>query len=185
MTTFYTGCPVAQRRAERFVQCVAAGGERLRVEFYRDVVWLQESESQCLFLHGDRVLKEGPKHNDFYGYLTSCDLDALSPHRLAEDYGINPESSLELRVRTKVYLRPAVETPETLQNNLRQPRSFKEMYAQVPDDWCQEVEINGERIFPSLQRKELGAAIVWSSRDSTVANALRLAAFKVQWQTAA
>lgn len=187
MTTFRTACPVAKRTEEAFVQRVTIGGESKRFEHVKPIIWIQESESKIVFLHGGRVLREESTHTDFYGYLTSFRTgpDAVvNPEGIANAYGITRESSLELVVRTMVFLQPAYESPETIEHNRTKPTNYKPMYAHVPDDWRKEAEntlFPGELMYPRLERIELGTGIVWSSKNTPDENEALGEQFRQQW----
>lgn len=181
MSTFYTSCPAVRRTVETFTQFISVGGESQRVEFTRPIVWIQESESQLLFLHGGEILEEGETHNDFYGYLSSMDLRE-SVNRLMRKFQITADSSLELVVATRVAQRPARETEECLAYNVgRSPRQ-KAMYAYLDDDWRQHTVEDGEERLRRLGTSMLGQAHTWSSRLSPEENAALAAAFISRWQ---
>lgn len=182
MDTFYTACPLVRRTQEPFVEWANIGGERRRFEFIREIFWLQQSESQLLYRHGGKVIKEGATRNDFYGYLSSCDIHEPTPEEMAAFYAITPESSIELVVQTTVFLEPACQTPETIEYNRTRPSTRKWQYAYLPNDWRQEISRDGERCWPRLERVELGSGVTWSSKNSPEDNALLKRMFKLNWK---
>lgn len=182
MNTFHTGCPVVKRSQEIFVQRINIGGEPRRVEFTKDILWIQASEVTVQFLHGGQVLKEGRTYNDFYGYLTSFDREACRVCEISEQYSITSESSLELVLLATVFLDPATETKETIKNNRDKPSNYKSMYAYVPDDWRKEVIENGDTFYPQLERIVLGSDVVWSSRNTPEQNSDLVRHLKQRWR---
>lgn len=182
MDFFRTGCPVTRQTEEAFVQWLIVGGDRQRMVFTKTILWIQESESRIVFKHGGRMLHEHDCHNDFYGYMTSCDEASLSPRQIAFHFGITPDSSLELVVLTSIFLAPAIETIETKSRNASQPINYKPEYASVPTDWCREIVADGQTLSPSLHRQMLTTGITWSSKHSTEENALLLSSFKATWR---
>ncbi|AGG89143.1 hypothetical protein [Rhodanobacter denitrificans] len=181
MSTFYTSCPAVRRSIETFTQFILVGGETQRVEFTRPIVWIQESESQLLFLHGGEILEVGETHNDFYGYLSSMDFTE-EVARLMRKFQITAESSLELVVATRVAQRPARETEECVAYNVSRSPRHKAMYAYLEDDWRQHAVEDGEERLRRLGECMLGQAHTWSSRLSPDDNAALATAFVNRWQ---
>ncbi|MBC8741844.1 hypothetical protein F6X40_35440 [Paraburkholderia sp. UCT31] len=182
MSTFKTHCPVVKRTTETFTEFVTVGGERRRMTFEKDIVWIQESETKRLFRHGGEVLKEGSTTTDYYGYLTSFRDENESSERSMQFYGITPESSLELVLMTTIRLSPATETAETLEHNRKKLPDYKAQYADVPNDWRQEVVADGETLWPYLQPIKLAQEVVWSSKNTPEQNEALEQEFTRKWQ---
>ena len=178
----YSGNPVVMQTREYFLQLETVADTRTRIEFSKEILWLQESESKLLFKHGGKVLYEGQTHTDFFGYLTSFDSDAMTPIEICRQFGVSQESSLEVVIQTSILLTPVMETPETIDANASQPGGFKTQYAAVPSNWCQEVSGGVRPIYPALSRKTLCAEIVWSSKNTPQQNDHLLLAFKEKWR---
>lgn len=182
MNTFQTRCPIVKRTQEMLNQWTEVGGEWRRVDFTREIVWLQESESEMQFLHGGNLIKEGSLTNDFYGYLTSCDDNSPSPELEATRYGITRDSSLDLVVKTTVFIRPAMELKEMAEHNRDLPDGRMRKYAEVPNGWrIESMDDDGDRVWSALERVNLGSAVVWSSKNTDEKNAGIKAAFKAKW----
>lgn len=179
----HSSCPIARRSHETFVEWSTIGGERRRFEFNREVLWLQESESQIRFVHGGQVLKECSTYNDYYGYLTSADSLDKEAVREAQAYGITRQSTLVLEVVARVFQTPVIETEEAALHNRTKPAKAKSQWAHVPDDWRKEVFEDGQKIWPSLARVSMGEEVVWSSKLSEEASAALLQGFKDRWRT--
>lgn len=180
LNKFHSGCPVAKRTTEILSEWATIGGESKRVEFQREIVWLHQSESILEFIHGGKILLVDSTFNDFYGFLASSDPeDAVN---LAAKFGINASSSLELVLRTKVFLLAAIETDECKKNNLKKPENYKSMWAYVPIQWHQERVESGETSFHSLDRVERGDEITWSSKKSDAENLEIRNAFLEKWR---
>jgi len=178
-TNFRSGCPLAKRTTETFFEWISIGGERKRVEFQREIVWLSNSESTLKFIHGGEILHEMSTFNDFYGYLSSSDpKDAVT---LAAKFGISPTSSLELVMFTKNFLMPAVETDECKKNNLTKPPKYKSMWAYVPNSWHQERVESSGRMSLSLSGVDLDEQITWSSKKTDTENQQTRAIFLDKW----
>lgn len=178
---FYSSCPIARRSTETFVERPFVGGEPQRFEFNRAILWLQESEAVLRFMHGDVELKHGSTHTDYYGYLSAADNLVDDAERASRTYGVTVESSLVIEIVTRVYQRPVIEPDEARQHNQTKPANHKSKWADVPDDWRKEVQVDGETLRPRLERLELGEEVVWSSKLSTDENAALIAAFKSRW----
>ena len=180
MSTFYTSCRVVKTTQETFVQHVTVGDERRRVEFVKPIRWIQMSESQALFLHGGKVLREENTYNDFYGYLSSIDESAAE--HTAKQFEITRESSLELVIRTTVFLSPARETEDTVRYNRDKKPGHKSLFAEIPWDWRQEVkDVENQVSYPRLARIEIASADTWSSKNSASENALLKESFCQKW----
>src|SRR5690606_10687362 len=117
---------------------VAVGGERRRIEFTKPIFWLQESETQIQFRHGGKIFDTGATHTDWYGYLKSIDTATKSAITTAEYFSIEPGSSLEMVLMTKIMQCPATETEETIRENSQKPAGYKTAYMHVPEKWRQE-----------------------------------------------
>lgn len=181
MNPIRSSSPVAKVTNETFDQDVSVGGTIQRLTFTRRVLWLQESESTCQFIHGGHVLKEGSTFTDWYGYLTSMNVDSPSPTDLCHRFGITDDSSLELVVITTVFLRPVIETPETAAFNATKPPNHKAQFAEVSWDWRQEKVVDGELRWSRLERQVLGDGTTWSSKASAETNAAVATAFREKW----
>lgn len=183
MNEFQSRCPVVKRTQEMLNQWVDVGGERQRVPFAKEVVWIQESESVLQFMHGGEMLKPGSINTDFYGYLTSCDDMSPSPEREAARYVVTQDSTLELRVQTTVYFRPAMETQDMAEHNQNLTEERLGRYADIPGEWrLESLDADGRKVWPMVARVELGSAVVWSSKNTEAENAALKAAFKDAWK---
>lgn len=180
---FYTSCPVVRQTEETFVEYVTVGGQRQRMAFTKQVLWLQESEAAVQFVHGGEVVDDIATTNDHYGYLSSIrvDLDDGTLARLARKYSIEQNSSLELRVTATVFMQPVVETEEGRKHNRERGPRMKARYACVPDAWRKELLKDGQTVWPTLARVVLGTGIVWSSQNTPEKNESLAAAFRAQW----
>jgi len=178
MNTFHTSLQVVKRGAELLCQHVLVGGESKKVEFTKEVLWLQGSESDLLFMHGGKDIKKLTTRNDFYGYLSSCEMDD-EILGILKHYKIDQSSTIELVIRATVFLSPAIETAETIANNLRKPETYKSEYAYIPDDWRKEsLSDDGKPYWPTLNREELLTRVVWSSKNSAEQNNKLLSDFR-------
>lgn len=182
MNSFYTSCKIAKRTQEALGQWADIGGERKRIEFTKEILWLQESESQVLYMHGGKVLKDASINNDFYGYLSSIKGAIEEAEAAASRFGVTQQSSLDVVVQTKVFLDPVMEIKETSEYNRTKKDTRKEQYAYVPNDWRKEVVVEGERQWPALERVELATEIVWSSKHTPEQNAALQETFASKWR---
>ena len=183
METFRTWCPVALRTTERFVQTVDIAGERKRIEFGKPVVWLQHSQTRFEYRHGGLILKEGDLQSDRDGYLDSCEFRAPGPREMAAQFGINPDSSLELVVRATVFLLPALETP--MAGDYRKVSNLAKtqmIFARIPQNWMLETLIDGVVVSHPIGRRDLVSEIIWCSRNLPEENARIAAEFKARWR---
>lgn len=183
--SFYTNCPIVRRSREAFQQWVVIGGERQKVTFSKDILWLLESESVVQFMHGGELLMEGSRSNDHYGLLTSTDTTegGLRVDEVVEQFSITRDSSLSVVVVTRVFERPVIETEETLRHNATRPATRKAQYEEVPDEWRQERTIEGEQEprWSRLQPIELASDVVWSSKNDEESNVKLRDAFIEMW----
>jgi hypothetical protein len=162
---------------------VNIGGQRTRHEFVKPVVWLQESEATLQYLHGGQVLKVASgTYNDFYGYLTAVQGVQTDFSETAGHLSITTTSSLELVIKATMFLRPAIETPETIKHNREKPANFKSQWCYVPDEWRKEVVTDGEKSWPHVERADLDQAVVWSSKNTQHQNTAVLATFMSKWR---
>lgn len=177
MYTFRTNCAVAKRTTEAFVQRVNVGGVSQRMEYEKQVVWILESSSRRVYMHGGEELKESGSFNDHYGFLTSMD-QVEEAKSLCATYKIDEASSLELVILLTVHLRPCVETEECLAHNAKAEASgLKRMYAEVPNEWRKEEMRDGERYWPTLEPEIIAKdVLVWTSKSSDAENEARAAA---------
>ncbi|MGH8159297.1 MAG: hypothetical protein ACREPQ_14345 [Rhodanobacter sp.] len=185
MNVIRSRCSVAETTTETFVEYVPVGGQRQRLEFTRAVTWLRESESRLLFVHGGKVLQEGSTFGDYYGYLTSFDIKEPSPQDIASDFGVSSDSSLEVEVRTTVFLQPVMQTDETCAYNKGKAATCMAQYVEIPFDWRQEITVDGETRWRRVERKVLGEAVTWSSKNSPGANSAIALSFRDKWHIAA
>ena len=172
---FRTSCPIVKREIQTFSQSVNVGGESKRIEFEKEIVWIQESESQLLYKHGEKVIKEGSTDSDYYGYLTSPTIDRPTPAEQAKYYSITTESSLELVVMTTVLMRPAIENSEDAAVNKNNTlNNYKVQLSEVPSNWMKADCSNLESI-------TLAAEVTWSSKNTAQQNSELLAEFIKRW----
>lgn len=180
MSQFRTECPTS-KTTEKFVQFVEVGGTRQKAPFEREVIWVQESETALLFMHGGKIVRKGPVTNDYYGYLTSFTrTDAHSAELLAQEYGVSPESTLEIHLVTTITRKPCIET-ETDQAVNATAAGLSRQYTPIPPAWRQEVVVDGELRYPDLEAVTVATGLVWSSKHSAEQNAGLAQAFAEQW----
>jgi hypothetical protein len=116
-------------------QWVEIGPDRRLERFKATVLWANSSESQILFMHGGKVLKEGATYTDTYG---DSKTPALSEARAWIDrYGITAESSLSVVIKTAVRRQPFVRTDRCQQSDLQNTKRRHEV-EYIPDPWLQE-----------------------------------------------
>lgn len=175
-----SAAPIHSTTEEIFVEYVTVGGERQRQEFTRTISWLYTSESRVLYLHGGEILREDGLYGDGGRYLTS--FDECSARESAEEFGVDATSSLEIAVRTRVFLRPVHENEEVRRENAKLPPGLMRHWAEVPDSWRKEVITDGQRLFPRLAEQELAEEHVWSSKKSESENEAVLQAFVLKWR---
>ncbi|MDT8925222.1 hypothetical protein RBE51_20730 [Pseudomonas taiwanensis] len=180
MSQFRTECPTS-KTTEKFVQFVDVGGKRQKMPFEREVVWVQESETTLLFMHGGKVVRQGPVTNDYYGYLTSFTrTDAHGAELLAQEYGVTPESTLEIHLVTTITRRPCLET-EADQVANGEASGQRRQYSHLPDTWRQETVVDGEVRYLDLEAVTVATGLVWSSKNAAEQNASLAQAFAQQW----
>jgi hypothetical protein len=178
---FYSSCPVVRRSTETFVETAFVGGAQRRFEFEREILWLQESEANLRFVHGGVELMHSGSHTDYYGYLSAARNVVDDAECALKKYGVTAESSLVIEVVTRVYQRPVIEPDEAKQHNRSKAANRKAQWADVPDDWRKEVQVDGEILHPRLPRHEVSEEVVWSSKQTNQENAEMLAAFQARW----
>jgi hypothetical protein len=164
MNTFSTAARVVDSTNQNFVQHTFVGGEQVRNEFSKTILWLQETETQVMFVHGGNVLREGSTYNDFYGYMTSIEAANDEIVRLQKHFGITDESTITLLLTTKVFRLPALETDETRAENSRRPENYKKAYASVPREWLVETVCDGETQLQRLTQQVIATEVIWSSK---------------------
>lgn len=182
MNTFRTGSPVVKREIKTLFQVVEVGGIQTTHSFEREILWLQETETTVEFHHGDKLLRAAGTTNDFYGYFTSVDIE--NAESIAKSYSINPDSSLELLLSTRVYLKPAYESPEDAAKNASIPSSIKAQYSNIPNNWRTDKITEAEfEYHPMLERIDLSLEKAWSSKLSIEENRALLVLLKAKWAT--
>ena len=173
-------CPVAWRGMETFVEIVSVGGQRQRVEFAREIFWLQESSMTLRFLHGGQVIKEGPTFCD-YRYLDSTRSIVPERNRLVRHFGVTRESTLELVMFASILHRPMIEARESVLNTRAGRSNVAPKWDNVPNTWRKEVEENGLTLWPMLGDVVLEESVVWSSRNSSHENDDAMSKFMERW----
>jgi hypothetical protein len=180
MSQYRTECPTS-KTTEKFVQFVEVGGTRQKTPFEREVIWVQESETALLFMHGGKIVRQGPVTNDYYGYLTSFTrAEAHGAQLLAQEYGVTPESTLEVHLVATITRRPCIETEADQAVNAA-ATGLSRQYTQIPSEWRQEKMVDGEPLYPDLEAVIVATGIVWSSKNSAMQNAGLAQAFAEQW----
>lgn len=183
MNYFNSRCPVAKVTEESFVAFPAIGQERHRVELKRQIHWLIESESQVQYVHGGKVLKEGSIYSDYYGFLGST-RETSDLADIAQGFEISADSSLELRLQTKVKLVPAHQDDECRRRDAESGLRNSRTWAQVPVDWRYERPSpyeEGKLYYPTPEPVVLAEVTTWSSKLSAEENASRLQSFVDEW----
>lgn len=171
-TPFHSSSSVEKRTTETFVDSVVVGGERQRVEFQREIVWLRVSESRLVYRHGGVDLKAESVRTDFDGPFTSIEPEHHDVERLLHLYQIDRASTLELVIVARVLLRPCVETPECARYNAQHAGQRKSQWVTPPANWSYEkFDEHGVRLYPRLADVELCDEVVWSSQASPDLNA--------------
>ncbi len=105
-----SGCPIVREEELQLCEIVHIGGTHQAVPFPAKVMYLRESEAQILYVHGGKLVKEGPTYNDFYGYLTCLDGAIEEAERLSNAYSVNRESTLEIMVYLTITDKPVTRT---------------------------------------------------------------------------
>lgn len=171
MSQFRTECPTS-KTTEKFVQFVEVGGTRQKTPFEREVIWVQESETALLFMHGGKIVRQGPVTNDYYGYLTSFTrAEAHGAELLAQEYGVTPESTLEIHLVATITRRPCIETEADQAVNAA-AAGLSRQYTLIPPAWRQETMVDGEALYPDLEAVTVATGIVWSSKNTPEQNDL-------------
>lgn len=181
MSQIRTACPVAERTIETFVQFVTIGGERQRVEFKREIVWLQESETQLEFVHGGEVVSSGACANDWFGLFSSIDPADLGAQSAAKRFKVDASSSLEIQLVTSVFLNPVFESPENKQTNLSQPANYRSCFSYIPDSWRYERQDEHGLVYPQPQKRILAREVTWSTKWTDEERVNRIEDFKKRW----
>lgn len=172
LNIFHTSCPIVKTTHESLCQWLTVGGVYQKAEFVKEVLWIQESESQLLFQHGGKTLKEGSTYNDYYGYLSSLVIDSPTSLETATYYGISIDSSLTLLVKTKVFLRPAIESSDDALYNKRKKDTHRHQYSNLPETWRkEELHHDGTLIYPQIERVSITEDVTWSSQNTAEQNA--------------
>lgn len=180
MSQFRTECPTS-KTTEKFVQFVEVGGALQKKPFEREVIWVQESETALFFMHGGKIVRQGPVTSDYYGYLTSFTrTDAHGTELLAQEYGVTSESTLEIHLVTTITRRPYLETEADQAMNAT-ATGLSRQYTPIPSTWRQEVVVDGEPRYPDLEAVKIATGLVWSSKNSAEQNASLAHAFAEQW----
>jgi hypothetical protein len=162
---FYTAGHVVKKSNESFFQKVEVGGISRMEEFKKEIIWILETQSQIVFFHGDKPLKEATTFNDYYGLYTSIEQAVREAEELAKNYQVTRYSSLEIKVMSKAFLRPAQETEETRNYNNQKANNYKLEFMSIPGDWrVKEFHENGEAYFPLIQEKEIFFAPTYSTK---------------------
>ena len=150
-----------------------AGGSQM-VEFEQEIIWVEETESEVLFLHGGEEVGAFGKYTDFYGYGTSfCGANGAvaAAKQLAEKFGVTADSSAEIVVKVTTFQEPAVRatSEDARKQNAKADENpnWKRKFARVPEGWRtrREVDdIDGKKhfMYPRLERQVLTEETVWS-----------------------
>ncbi|WP_241032664.1 MULTISPECIES: hypothetical protein [Pseudomonas] len=188
MVTDNTSCPVVRRNIETFHQSVYLGGVHSMESFERPILWIQESETRVLYLHGGKVLHNGPDYGDYYGYLTSFinrneDDDKTSE---AKTFGITCQSTLEMQLVTRIHQIPMIETDADRQENAsRATRGLKtRQYTRIPEDWRKEMACEHSpsgKYYPGLEKVMVVEVVTWSSKRTKEENQAFAADFIQEW----
>jgi len=176
-----TTCPET-RTQEKFVQFLKVGASNQKFEFDHEIVWFHESESSVKFMHGGKLLKQGPTFNDYYGYLGSfSERNINDVMSIAADYGVTQESSLEIQLVVQLCQKPNIESEEDKISNAKvtHPGESRQ-YSFVPNDWRKAVKDDetGENLYLNIESVLAAEAVVWSSRNTPEQNAALANAFR-------
>lgn len=188
MTSETTRCPVVRRNVETFHQSLTVGGEHKMQSFERPVLWVQESSTDVVYLHGGKVLKKGEDYSDYYGYLTSFrnrddDHDKTSS---ANHFDINQDSTLEMQLITRIMQMPMIETDDDRTFNARAAEQDKKtrQFTRIPDDWRKEMPCEHSptgKYYPRLEPVLVVESVTWSSKRSAAENEAFALAFIEEW----
>lgn len=186
MNHLISSCPIAARRRHTFVEYVQLGGDRRRMDFEKDIVWLQKAEATSKYMHGGEELKDRGTYVDSPHYL-SCIEPAI--HRVDQGiktYSIDKSSTLSLVIEAKIELVPVIEAEEDrIFNQSRLPDEYKK-WVYPHFDWRgmtrRDIASAGTDAFHRrLGPIELCKQIVWSSQWDDEQNAAVMAQFKLDW----
>lgn len=182
----HTTCPVVSRNIETFTSFVNVGGESQKMTFDRPILWIQESETKIQYLHGGKVLKEGPVYSDYYGYLTSfvpSREDDGAAH-YAKEFEVDQDSSLEIRMLTQIHKIPLVETEEDRAYNAQNAGKQTRQYSHLPDDYRKEQKCEHSPsglYYPQLEKVLVAESVTWSSKLTPEENKALAEAFRAEW----
>lgn len=179
MTELTTRSPIAKVTNETFVERVVVGGERRREEFVREITWLLKSESETLFMHGGKVIKEGSTYIDVAGFLES--MNGPTTQSACDYYKIDRESSLELVVMTRIIHAPVRDSDETKAYNAALSGNDFKKYLTVPPTWLREELINDQWTPFFLQDELVHEEVTWSSKWTEGEVMARRAMFRGRW----
>lgn len=134
MARLYSCNPVAGKEIVDFVQSVIAGGKSKEIAFSREIIWLRESQSRNVEMHGGEYLNQGlgddySQWTDFYGFCTSLDAGLGAAKRDCKRFAVDEDSSLVLAIEGRVIDRPVLfgEAPKR--------EGWRTGYDWVPLEW--------------------------------------------------
>lgn len=188
MTYETTRCPVVRRNVETFHQSSTIGGEHKMQAFERPVLWVQESSTQVVYLHGGKILMKGEDYSDYFGYLTSFrnrddDYDKTSS---ASHYDITQDSTLEMQLITRIVQVPMIETNDDRAYNARAAEQDKltRQFSRIPEEWRKEMPCEDSptrKYYPRLEPVLVVESVMWTSKRSAAENEAFALAFINEW----
>lgn len=185
MTARTVAGEIVYHRKITLFQQATIGGKTQFHPFKREVVWVASSETRLDYWHGGQLLKEGATFNDFYGYLTSMQLDGLHL-RAAEKFNVNQQSTLELRLITSIFLTPYYEDDECRRwNGDAHELNVKYKLLELPSEYripFEEDYGDGIKVYyKTLERITAVEKTTWCSQLSQEENENCASSFKEQW----
>jgi hypothetical protein len=152
--TIYSRGKVVEDRemdVRRYIIANEISGEGVLLRFRQRLLRLLETSTQMIMTAGEDFTKEGPTHNDFYGFFTS-------PHEIllgAAKRGLDPRGMVTCEVWT------TIEDRLVASRNDDEGRDFslRDKYGPVPRDWI----IVGEGL-NSDENIERWASLPWDAR---------------------
>lgn len=187
MSTSTTTCPVVRRKMETFHQPIHVGGELKIESFDRPILWVQESETQVVYLHGGKILLKGAEFSDYFGYLTSfVNREDYDKTVSASDYDITEQSSLEMQLVTRIMQIPMIETDSDREYNAKATHNGtrSRQYTRIPEEWRKEMPCEHSpsgKYYPTLEPVLIVEAVVWTSKRSAEDNQAFEKAFIEEW----
>lgn len=103
------------------------------IRFQHEICWVREPSAKISFLHGGKLLKEGPRFCDHPRFLSCLEAGVIDAIQLCEAYSVGPDSSLEIIIETAIQDAPYLKAKTPL-GGVSSGSYFHPIYA-INENW--------------------------------------------------